>query len=381
MKKMKDIKLKNHLPPLPVLITTDSCADLTKEWCEENGVKVIPFHWSTERCGAQTDPFNLKDTEKHNSADKGMVQTKGSNPFPAALTEHSTTYIDEFVSVSEQFYEGLADGSLTVRTSCINPDEFCEFFTEGAKGLRSSKGLPEGSPVIVVHLSMSSGLSSGTWESVRKGRRLAESEDESLKVIVIDTKAASFTQGLAVKYAAALFKENPPSRKEELEARTKEVESFLSSRLFMTGYLGDLSFLQRTGRTSRTKAWAGKLLGLHPMATYNKETGLVDVIGMTRLPKALKNILSAMEEMMRAELAKASPDAMRCDAHGKGDGFPLVEEIVLGYTGPKAYGKALEFLPCLRAICPEADVSLSCIGNVAGAHMGPETFYVTWGMK
>lgn len=303
------------------IITTDSCADVRKEWCEREGVEVAFFPWSWE--------------------------VKGSTGLPV---EYTTTYLDDFEPMADKFYRGLASGDI-VRTSLITKEGFAEFF----KGAALKAGTSDKTRVIIWHICMSSGLSVGTWDTVWKGAKIAEKESGGKVMVVIsDTKAASLTQRLCVEKAVEMLKEAQKRGRVNMMSLGKRLTEWRREHLFMGGYLGDLGFLQRSGRTSWLKAWAGRLLGLKPMATYSTETGLVDITGMTRAGK------------------KGMKDVWRVVTESVKEGERL-KEVIFGYTGEKAKKVAEEMSKAGEVAC-----ETSWIGNVSGAHMGPETVYVTW---
>lgn len=307
------------------IITTDSCADVRKEWCEREGVEVASFPWSWE-------------TKKTRAILGGMPM------------EYSTTYLDDFEPIAEGFYKGLA-GDDIVRTSLVTKEAFAEFFKIAAL----KAGASDKTKVVIWHICMSSGLSVGTWDTVWKGAKLAEEETEGrVSVVITDTKAASLTQRLCVEKAVEMLEKAKKKGRVNMMKLGKDLTEWRREHLYMGGYLGDLKFLQRTGRTSRTKAWAGRLLGLKPMATYNVETGLVDVTGMTKAGK------------------KGMRDVWRVVTESVKEGERL-KEVIFGYTGEKAKAVVEEMSKAGEVAC-----ETSWIGNVSGAHMGPETMYVTW---
>ena len=305
-------------------VTTDSCADVRREWCQREGVEVASFPWNWERAG------------------------KGGMP-----TEYKTTYLDDFVPMADEFYKGLAGGDI-VRTSLITKEAFAEFFKEAAV----KAGMDKRTKVVVWHICMSSGLSVGTWDTVWKGAKIAERETEGrVTVVITDTKAASLTQRLCVEKAVEMLKEAQQKGRVNMTALDRELTAWRREHLFMSGYLGDLKFLQRSGRTSWLKASAGGLLGLKPMATYSVETGLVDITGMTKAgKKGMRDVWQIMEASLK-----------------EGEGL---KEVIFGYTGEKARAVAEEMSKAGEVAC-----ETSWIGNVSGAHMGPETIYVTWVTK
>lgn len=305
-------------------VTTDSCADVRREWCERKGVEVASFPWNWERAGKEGMP-----------------------------TEYKTTYLDDFEPMAEEFYRGLGEGDV-VRTSLITKEAFAEFF----KGAAVKVGMDKRTKVVVWHIGMSSGLSVGTWDTVWKGAKLAEEETEGrVSVVITDTKAASLTQRLCVEKAVEMLKEARQKGRVNMTQLGRRLVEWRREHLFMGGYLGDLKFLQRSGRTSRMKAWAGRLLGLKPMATYNADSGLVDITGMTKAgKKGARDVWSVIEASLK-----------------EGEGL---KEVIFGYTGEKARCVA-------EKMSTAGDVvwETSWIGNVSGAHMGPETMYVTWVME
>lgn len=300
------------------IITTDSCADVRKEWCKENHVEVIPCFWSYEQDGE--------------------------------VVEYNTTYIDDFEAVSpEAFYQGLAEKGAMARTSVITKERFVEFFR---RAIAKARGEDKGAHVNLVHIGISKGMSQGTWDNATEAaKEIKKKERDGCNIVLIDSCASSFLQRVQLERAVEMGKAGRFLK--NFDENTAEIIRWRFYNLGVAVILGDLKFLQRTGRTTRMAAWAGGILGIKPVVRYDEESGKAIVFAKTRR----KGMWRFLEEQFGEK--------------GK------LHKIWIASSGGDAENSKAELLTKFEEAGIEAE-DTGWIGPVSGAHIGPGTVYVVW---
>ena len=143
----------------------------------------------------------------------------------------------------------------------------------------------------ILGISLSSGLS-GTYQScVNVAKELMEKYPER-KIIVVDSLRYSTALSLLVIMACQKRKEG---------ATLEETAAYLDENkhsIHQMGPMEDLFFLVKTGRISNAKAFFGTLMGINPMADFNRE-GLSQVLGKF---KGKKNAFNAVIEYMKGTI-------------------------------------------------------------------------------
>jgi len=229
----------------------------------------------------------------------------------------------------KELYDKLRDGAMA-KTNAVTPG----FFEENMR-----KTLEEGKDIL--YLGFTSGLSVTYSNGVMIMEELKEEFPER-KLLYVDTLCASVGQGLLVHYAALKREEG-----ESMEEIYDEIMT-IKDKIHHQVTVDDLFFLKRGGRVSATAAVAGSILSLKPMIDVNAE-GKLDTLGTVRGRKAaMKELVTKMQETADIESWKhvfiSHGDCEDDAEHVK----TMVEEAF-----------------------PEAQVHLSYVGAVIGAHTGP----------
>ncbi len=157
---------------------------------------------------------------------------------------------------TKTFYQKMRDGA-TSKTSAVNIDEFKIAF---------EKELNDGHDVL--YIGFSSGLST-TYNSARIAAEELQDHYPEHKVLVIDTLAASASQGLLVYFAVQ--KQNEGASIDEVAAYINDVKMKLG--IWFT--VDDLVYLKRGGRISPTVAFVGGLLGIKPVLFMDNDGHLI----------------------------------------------------------------------------------------------------------
>ncbi len=184
---------------MKIIVSVESTCDLSKNIIEENGISVVPFHITL---GEE----NFKDGER--------------------TTADIFKYVDE--------------NGVLPKTNAINEFEYTEYFEE----LKQKADA-------VVHICLSSGLSSSCGNAERAAKNLKE-------VYVVDSLSLSTGIGLLALYACDLVKEG-------LDAKTiaEKVQSRVNS-LQVSFVVERLDYLYKGGRCNSLQLFGANLLKLRP---------------------------------------------------------------------------------------------------------------------
>jgi DegV family protein with EDD domain len=176
------------------------------------------------------------------------------------------------------FYESMSDKKTLYKTALAPTGEIIEIF---------EKNLKEGKDILCITLSSALSGTFQTCEMVRK--QLSEKYPER-KIICIDSMR--YSTALSMLVIAAAMKKNEGYSLEE----TAEFIEKNKHCLHQIGPMDDLFFLCKTGRISNFKAFFGTLMGINPMADFNRQ-GLAQVIGKFKGKKsALDAVIKYMEK-------------------------------------------------------------------------------------
>ncbi|EES48640.1 DegV family protein [Clostridium botulinum] len=221
------------------IITTDTTADLPKEYFDENNI------------GLLTMSFQMDGKE----------------------------YVGDEVLDIKDFYDKMRSGSMPT-TAQVNPEQ--------AK-IQFEKYLKEGYDVL--HICFSSGLS-GSFNSTRIASIELEETYPDNKVIVIDSLSVSSGEGLLV-YKAVDLKKNGKNI-EEIAAWLEE------NKLNVCQYftVDDLNHLYRGGRVSKTTAILGTVIGVKPIIHVDNEGKLIPISKTRGRKQSLAKLLDNMEKLM-----------------------------------------------------------------------------------
>lgn len=179
----------------------------------------------------------------------------------------------------KDFYGMMRDGKMPT-TSQVNPEEAKAFFAEC---IREN---PQ-----ILYLAFSSGLS-GTCNSGRIAAEEIMEEHPDVKIVVIDSLAASLGEGLLVHKAVKLRDQG-----KSLEETAEWLENHRLN-LVHAFTVDDLFHLHRGGRVSRTAAILGTLVSIKPKLHVDDEGHLI-LIGKVRgRRKSLDSLVDYMEEKM-----------------------------------------------------------------------------------
>ena len=220
------------------ILTTESPADLSKEYYEQTGIPYIPYH------------FQVNDDEL-------LTDWVGEGMTPKELSE-------------------LMDKGVVPKTSQPNTAEYEEFF---------EPYLQAGWDIF--HVVFSSGLSGAYNACVTAVEELRERYPER-KIIAVDSRAAAPGFGLLVD--EVYTRKCNGATMEELEEFVLNNRDHLQHWFYVT----DLKYLKNGGRVSAASAAIGNMLNICPLMFVDKE-GKLKVFEKIR---GRKKIINATVEKM-----------------------------------------------------------------------------------
>ena len=167
----------------------------------------------------------------------------------------------------KEFFESMSDKKMVYKTACAPAGDIIDVF---------ERQLQAGNDIICVTLS--SGLS-GTYQTCEMVKNELLPKYPDRKIVCIDSLRYSTALALLVILAA--------KKRQEGYSFEQTVEYIEKTKhcIHQIGPMDDLFFLVRTGRISNFKAFFGTLVGINPMADFNRQ-GLAEVIAKFKGKKA-----------------------------------------------------------------------------------------------
>lgn len=190
---------------------------------------------------------------------------KGLVYFPDGHSEPSDLDWDKYDPV--EFYESMTDKKTLYKTACAPTGDIIDVF---------EKQLKAGKDILSITLSSALSATYQTCEMVK--RELLEKYPER-KIICVDSMRYSTALSLVVILAAMKRAEGAT-----LEETAQYVEDNKHC-VHQIGPMDDLFFLVKTGRISNFKAFFGTLVGINPMADFNRQ-GMSEVLAKFKGKKA-----------------------------------------------------------------------------------------------
>lgn len=235
---------------------------------------------------------------------------------------------------SREIYRQLRAGKNIV-TAQVNSESWREAFEEILAG---------GNDLLVI--AFSSGLS-GTCQAAFTAAEEAREKYPDRKLEVIDSLCASAGEGLLVDYA--LRNRDKGMSLEENAAWVREnVQNIIH---WFT--VDDLMFLMRGGRVGAVSAYIGSLVKIKPILHVNAEGKLIP-----------REKVQGRRKSIRALADKVKQNIVH----------PEGQLVLISHGDCEAEAQSLADM--IKAELPVAEVRLSYIGPIVGAHSGPGTLAV-----
>jgi DegV family protein with EDD domain len=253
-------------------------------------------------------------------AEQGIHEVSLYIHWPDGSTEREGDITDY-----DAFYDRLRTGEALPTTSQPSIGDFLAVY---------EPLLDAGNEIVSIHLA---GGMSGTVRSAEQAREQLGARAD--RVFVIDSETACGGQGLVLMAAAAAARAGADGQTVADRARRARAE------LKMWFAIDTLEFLRRGGRIGGAQAWLGGALKIKPILTVESEITPIERVRTSR------RAFERMVDLLR-ERAQAGADAW------------MVQHI-------QAPDQALELAARGREIFGRDPVTLSEIGPVIGAHVGP----------
>ena len=230
----------------------------------------------------------------------------------------------------EEYYAAMSDRKMVFKTASAQRREILRAYEQQ---------LRDGKDILAVTLS--SALS-GTYQvCCNVAQELMEKYPER-KILVVDSMRYSTALSILVMMA---------SQKQQAGATLEETAEYLETnkhRVHQIGPMDDLFFLVRTGRISNFKAFFGNLIGINPMADFNRN-GLSQVLGKF---KGKQKAFDAVIEYMKGTIEN-----------------PEEQIIFVAHSNREQQAKVLA--DRIREVFNPKEVIINHVGMSCGASIGP----------
>lgn len=241
------------------------------------------------------------------------------------------------ISCSE-FY-GLQKQGKYASTSQINVLEYEKYFEEALK---------EGKDVS--YISFSSGMS-GTYQTACLCKKELEESYPDNRIICIDSLCAAVGEGLLIKEV--------DKKKREGMSMDELVDWVENNKMNLCHWftVDNFDHLKHGGRVSAVAATLGNTLNIKPLLRVDEE-------GKLRVVKKIRGRHKAMAAQVECIAKTWSPEISKSVVIGHGDDLKAAEEL-------KEY---------VENKLPDAEIYISDIGPIIGAHTGPGVMVLAfWG--
>lgn len=263
----------------------------------------------------------------------------------------SIVYLPDGTSVSsdidweifdpKEFFESMKDKNISYRTACATTGDIIKVF---------EKHLSAGKDILCITLS--SALS-GTYQTCELVKNQLLEKYPERKIICVDSMRYSTALSMLVIEASLKRAEGLT-----LEENAEYIENN-KHRLHQCGPMDDLFFLCKTGRISNFKAFFGSLVGINPVADFNRN-GLSEVLGKF---KGKKLAFDAVIKYMKETIINPSEQIIFVAHSNRETAAELLKEMIIKEFNPK-------------------EVIINSVGMACGASIGPglcAAFY--WGKE
>ncbi len=248
--------------------------------------------------------------------------------FPDGHAEKAT--LDWDLISPKEFYESMSDKKTLYKTACAPIGDIFAIYEAFLK---------QGKDVLAITLS--SALS-GTYQTCCLVAEQLMKKYPERKVICVDSLRYSTALSLLVILAAKKANEGA-----SLEETVEYIEK-TKHCIHQIGPMDDLFFLCKTGRISNFKAFFGTLMGVNPMADFNR-TGLAEVLGKF---KGKKNAFDAVIKYMRQTIINPEDQIIFIAHSNREQAANILKDMIQAEFNPK-------------------EIIINHIGMSCGASIGP----------
>lgn len=223
------------------IITTETAADLPKEFLEENNIGTLSLYYTIDG------------------------ETYGPG-YPGQQTD-------------EEFYARMREGAMP-KTMQVNPEQAYSRF---------KTWLDQGKDIL--HIALTSAVS-GSYNSARVAAEELQEEYPDRKIMVIDSLVGTICEGMVVDKASQM--KSAGKTMEEIVGWIKEnIQHFC---LYAT--VDDLKHLYRGGRVSKMTSMIGTALGVKPILYLAPDGNLVPCGKVRGRKQSLNTLVESMEKLV-----------------------------------------------------------------------------------
>jgi len=230
----------------------------------------------------------------------------------------------------KEFFESMSDKKTIYKTACAPTGDIIEVY---------EKYLKQGKDILAICLS--TGVS-GTYSVCEIVKKELEEKYPERKIICIDSLRYSTSLSLLCIMAANKRKEGAT-----IDETAEYIES-VKHRIHQMGPMDDLFFLCKTGRISNFKAFFGTLVGVNPMADFNRQ-GLAEVLAKFKGKKAA---FDAVIRYMKETIENPEEQIIFVAHSNRPEAAQLLADMIQKEFSPK-------------------EIIISHIGMSCGASIGP----------
>lgn len=264
---------------------------------------------------------------------KDLVGQYDIDVVPLRVFEGEKEFLDNVTLDPVDLFDNMRKGAV-YKTSQPTYQDFMELFTKYAEQKRSC-----------VYLAFSSELS-GTYQTALMVKNEVLEQHPDFDLEIVNTKCASFGEGLAVLHVAKLA-QSGADRQEVAKAAV-----FYTEHMEHIFTVDDLKYLLRGGRVSPLAAFIGGILNIKPI--LHMEDGKLIPLEKAR---GRKKVFQRMIEIIRER------------------GVNLNKQTI-GISHGDDREAAEEFAGMLRESFGTPEVIITLVGASVGAHAGPGTIAV-----
>lgn len=277
---------------------------------------------------------------------KYFITTEATADFPDTLRRENFAIIPMSYSVCGEDYDG--------ENKKLTPKQFYDI----CRSAKSKEDLPTTAmvtayvakefftPILkagfdIIHIGFSSALS-GTYGQLAMAEKELREEFPDRKITVIDSRSASFVEGLVAYYA--LEARNNGASYEECVNLVQKLSA--QSCGFFT--IDDINHLCRTGRVSKAEAFIGSTLKIKPVLHINEEGALIPIAKAISRKRAVRTVIELASKNM----------------------LPASEQLLVGIGHADAYEDALALEAALKEETGIKNTVIFDVGSVIGTHVG-----------
>lgn len=232
----------------PIVILTDSAADLGSDYRESLGIEMVPLR----------------------------------------VNFGQESYQDSVTISAKEFFEKLKNSDVMPTTSQPSPLDFLEAYKRIVE--------KHGKDVQIICIMLSAVLS-GTYQSAVIAKTMLE---EDVDITIIDSKKASFLHGLAALEAARAAQAGKSKQQilDLIERLLKDIQVYF--------IVDTLEYLQKGGRIGKAQALIGSLLNIKPILTLDPEGHVLPFDKVRGTKKAINRMLEELHAYAGGAPVKAA---------------------------------------------------------------------------